>query len=1489
MGPATIPMDIPAINNKAGKRCISGEDASMLPARKRHRAEGDGVDALSRATSFSHSKFRHEDYTVGWVAALPIELAAASAMLENRHPPLPTVQGDSNYYTYGNIGAHNIVIACLPSGHYGTINAAVVANNMARSFPSISIRLMVGIGGGVPKFDNHGVPESDIRLGDVVVGHDVLQYDFGKTVRGGDFTCTSHLVRPPQQISKALSKLRAENEQASTRIPSILAEMLRQNQDMINYGYPSQSQDRLFDTNYEHSDETQDCDQCDQSRLIYRPSRRNNEVRIHYGTIASGNQVVKHAASRDSWANRNNILCFEMEAAGLTDHFPCLVIRGICDYCDSHKNKAWQQYAAATAAAYAKELLQSIHPASEPMSRTIALDDNSINSELQQGSILDPDEEIRKARKRRMESLKFEYIDNRRMNIKRAHLKTCRWMLKKEEYLDWLDETKIREHGGFLWIKGKPGAGKSTMMKFISDASQKKRAHHTTLDFFFNARGHGLEKSTTGLYQSILFQLLTEFPALQDVLDCSRLFANETPRHWTNDLLKELIERVIEKLTSSVICYIDALDECQDDQIRDMIRFFERLGQLAISTGVGFYICFSSRHYPHISMREGLGLEITLEKQQHHGDDIRQYVDRELVIGHGKLADEIKNELLEKASGVFMWAVLVVKILNEERDRGRIHKLRQKLREIPKDLHELFRSILSQDHNNKEELLLCFQWILFSRRPLTLLELHVAILSQTYDPTQLDPEYLTEENSKIFLLENSRGLAEVANSKSPAVQLIHESVKDFLLKDNGLRSLFNDLNDNFPGQSHIQLRDCCHLYIKNDISLRDYTCREGQGYYNEKLKKTFPFLEYATNNLLFHANAAGSSGISQIDFLNDFDHYTWISLRNQFHSRHYDHEVDLLYILAADNAPSLVEEWISPANCVKRGPGSYGCPLLAAIVHGHRRVVEVFRDNIVGTLPMDDLAGYEERYRGDNTNMSTLNSCFTFASSNRSLISFLAEYGDLDLFLTLYHRQDRLQLPSAPQRSGYSHAHGESPFLCAVRNSHWEIARILLADGQIDLSTWNSYDRTRLDFAISKGRPDSIDRLLATGQFKSHLSLSLAASYGKLHFVQAALGANDVNPDLKDFDGRTPLVEAASKGHYEIVQALLASGRVCPDSKDNSGQTALSHAVRNGHLEVVQLLLATKQTWPDFKDIYGETPLSYASENGHLEIVQLLLATKHVCPDSKSKSGGTALSHAVRNGHLEIAQLLLATKQTCPDFKDKYGGTPLLYASKNGHLEVVQLLLATKQTWPDFKDKYGGTPLLYASKNGHLEIVQLLLAIKQTWPDSKDKYGGSPLSYASENGHLEIVRLLLAIEQVCPDSKDHDDRTPLYWAAGGGHLEVVKILLATGQVDPNSKCTFGTVLEHAIDQDQAHIVSFLLKIDQVDPNSRDKNGYTPLMLAAMKRFVHKPMKVLRVILKSARVDRDAQTDDGDTALSLARSSENGEAFESICRELGYVT
>ena len=115
--------------------------------------------------------------------------------------------------------------------------------------------------------------------------------------------------------------------------------------------------DLLFNATYQHTKSSLDCSQCDQSQVVKRIPRKSHEPQIHYGLVASGNQVIKDAKMRDSLAKKLGVLCFEMEAAGLMNQLPCLVIRGICDYCDSHKHKAWQGYSALSASAYAKVLL----------------------------------------------------------------------------------------------------------------------------------------------------------------------------------------------------------------------------------------------------------------------------------------------------------------------------------------------------------------------------------------------------------------------------------------------------------------------------------------------------------------------------------------------------------------------------------------------------------------------------------------------------------------------------------------------------------------------------------------------------------------------------------------------------------------------------------------------------------------------------------------------------------------------------------------------------------------------------------------------------------------------------------------------------------------------------------------------------------------------------------------------------------------------------
>jgi len=278
------------------------------------------------------------------------------AMLDETHPKLKKEIGDENEYTLGRIGVHNIVIACLPAGLIGNGPAAIVANNMRRSFP-IKFGLMVGVGGGVWSKTN------DVRLGDVVVSQPggihggVVQWDFGKMGKDGKFQRTGSLDKPPPVLLHALQKMKMYDITDGVNLEEPLSLMARNKPRMgEHYRYQGIENDQLFQATYDHEgDET--CDGCDASSVVRRPTRKDTTPRIHYGNIASGNEVMKHGTTRDRIAKEEGVICFEMEAAGLMDNFRCLVIRGICDYADSHKSKSWQPYAAATAAAFARALL----------------------------------------------------------------------------------------------------------------------------------------------------------------------------------------------------------------------------------------------------------------------------------------------------------------------------------------------------------------------------------------------------------------------------------------------------------------------------------------------------------------------------------------------------------------------------------------------------------------------------------------------------------------------------------------------------------------------------------------------------------------------------------------------------------------------------------------------------------------------------------------------------------------------------------------------------------------------------------------------------------------------------------------------------------------------------------------------------------------------------------------------------------------------------
>ncbi|KAL3482515.1 nucleoside phosphorylase domain-containing protein [Aspergillus californicus] len=292
--------------------------------------------------------FRHEDYTSAWICPLEVEQTVALEMLDELHEPLSQPHTDQSVYTLGSIGGHNIAIAGLPQT---ANNSAVAVITQARTtFPKLRFGLLVGIGDGEPTTTDCGM----IRFGDIVGRKPTGEHS------GSLFVRTGASAPPPAVLLSAAQIL--TTQRARSKKDPILANIQRLDSSfrvLRRYLRPGEDKDYLYRARYPHIDPEVSCTQCK-----YDPSQRvqfakyddNHSVVIHRGTIGSGELVVKNGILRDALAKRYNLLCFETEAAGVMANFHCLIIRGISDYCDSHKNSHWHEYAAAAAAAYAREL-----------------------------------------------------------------------------------------------------------------------------------------------------------------------------------------------------------------------------------------------------------------------------------------------------------------------------------------------------------------------------------------------------------------------------------------------------------------------------------------------------------------------------------------------------------------------------------------------------------------------------------------------------------------------------------------------------------------------------------------------------------------------------------------------------------------------------------------------------------------------------------------------------------------------------------------------------------------------------------------------------------------------------------------------------------------------------------------------------------------------------------------------------------------------------
>jgi nucleoside phosphorylase len=338
-------------------------------------------------------------FEIALICALQVEADAVHAIFdkfwEDEGKTYGRAQGDDNSYTTGVIGEHNVVLAYMPG--MGKVNASGVAVSLRSSFIGIKLALLVGICGAAP----YGTDtKTNIYLGDIIISTALIQYDFGrqypKMFEKKD-TLEDSLGRPSQKIRSTLAKLKTYHYRQKLQ-DNITAHLRVVQQKMPEARHPGFEMDRLFEPSYVHKhhesvtdgacdicngDSGQTCLAalrmnchelgCEKTRLVVRSRPMDGgeilgapKLTVHFGKIGSADTVMKSGEDRDRIAKEDGIIAFEMEGAGVWNRFPSIVIKGACDYADSHKTKEWQGYAAATAAASTKAFLREWTPEEEP-------------------------------------------------------------------------------------------------------------------------------------------------------------------------------------------------------------------------------------------------------------------------------------------------------------------------------------------------------------------------------------------------------------------------------------------------------------------------------------------------------------------------------------------------------------------------------------------------------------------------------------------------------------------------------------------------------------------------------------------------------------------------------------------------------------------------------------------------------------------------------------------------------------------------------------------------------------------------------------------------------------------------------------------------------------------------------------------------------------------------------------------------------------------
>ncbi|KAH7202858.1 uncharacterized protein BKA55DRAFT_531394 [Fusarium redolens] len=931
-----------------------------------------------------------------------------------------------------------------------------------------------------------------------------------------------------------------------------------------------------------------------------------------------------------------------------------------------------------------------------------------------------------------LRSLSFPEQDYRYSDVTYAN-DTCEWLLEDLKYQKWLNDPR-----GLFWIKGSPGTGKSVLLKFAADTMNRRKTGELVVSFFFYGRGTPLQRTPLGMFHALLNSLLRSFPTY--LIELTRRFQDQQQRYgsyeqkngwrWNEKELEKLLSKLLLEGTKEqpVVIFVDALDECGEEHAKHLLTYFKGITVDAESGQSMVRICFSSRHFPVLSLETMSGVYV----EERNDKDIRLVVeDRLQDIRPDERRRQLENEILLKAHGGFHWAILITSmILDEDASGARTEDLLRMISTTPPELNELYDHILKGATKDMQaEITKLFQWVLFAERPLCAQELREALATDK-DMTCATigelrshgywSDTVAQFESRVRHI--SRGLVEFQTRDAweqyepegeewnREAQFIHQSAADFVLERFLHMANTGPNAQSAIGAGHYGISRSCLRYL----TLKEIL--EGDNLDRGQLTTKFPLLHYGVSFLFYHVWTVEEDGIDQSDLLSlvPWGHRKTVEMLATLwrvmgpYSLHVPHGwpfpgATLLHIVVGFGSASLLDKSLLRDEVELDSRDSEGnTPLHLSLREN--------REDLALLLLSRSMAWQRETEQHDPT-AGHIN----HGIQRRNYLAHVNARnvdGEAPLSLALSIRAEKAIESLINAGADVRYEKGLVFHAINSRN-RMLLSRLMEKGANLDgapfytvqvMSQTEHHDQTLHHILSDLWQAGASSKKFAGPSFENEV----------IYYQES-----DDEHEAEEYD--ETILFASRKGMLSAINIMLSHGSSLA-IRGRHGVFPLLAATRNQHLETARVLLRSSPQAVQLTDDFGVTALDAAIERQLFD-----LALFFVREGNRAAISRGPFLDAVRQNQVELIRTILKSNEDTAGLvneRDETGTTPFLEAVRNQYYDMVIVLLGTGTIDVNMTGQDGVTPLRLAFRQEDRVMAELLLNTGEVDEDGKAEVKG---------------------------------------------------------------------------------------------------------------------------------------------------------------------